>query len=152
MAAEQVTIKYVGLPVDDVRYGMQIPAIFSPTGSYVDSNVYENGHEGEGDAAYGKSIYATNVDGWGKLFGLLPMASTPTKFAWFEMAIMQAIQAKEAGEEIPTVTVDIEDQNDKLWWLQMAPNFVGLGFYITVAGEPFGQDPDASDDNEPSNP
>ena len=137
-----VTIKYVGLPVDPVRQGMQIPAIFTPTASYVDSPVYTHGYPtDETDPAemeYGKSIYATNVEGWGKLFGLLPMASTPTKFAYFEMAIMQAIQAQEAGEEVPTITVPIEDEQDKLWWLQMAPNFVGQGFYITVDGVAFG--------------
>ena len=48
--AEQATIKYVGLPVEDVRQGMNIPAIFEPTGSYVDSNVYVNGHPDD----YGK--------------------------------------------------------------------------------------------------
>ena len=147
--SEQATIKYVGLPVDDVRMGMQIPALFVPTDSYVDSSVYVNGHPDD----YGKSIYATNVYGWGDLPGLLPMASTPTKFAWFEMAIMESIKAQEAGEEIPTITVDIEDQDDELWWLQMAPNFVGSGFYITVGDKVFGEDPAAEDEPaEPSNP
>lgn len=134
MAAEQVTIKYVGLPEDPVRPGMNIPAVFSPVDGYSDSTAYANGHPDE----YGKSVYSTNVDGWGMLPGLLPLASTPTRFAYFEMAIAKALEAQAGGQEIPVVTVDIVDQNDKLWWLQMAPNFVGLGFYITVGTEVFG--------------
>lgn len=134
--AEQATIKYVGLPVEDVRQGMNIPAIFEPTGSYIDSNVYVNGHPDD----YGKSIYATNVKGWGELYGLLPLASTPIKLAYFEMAVMESIKAQAAGEAIPTITVDIEDAQDKLWWLQMAPNFVGSGYYITVGDKAFGAD------------
>ena len=35
---------------------------------------------------------------------------------------------------------DIEDAQDKLWWLQMAPNFVSSGFLITVGGKTFGAD------------
>lgn len=132
--AEQATIKYVGLPIEDVRQGMNIPAIFEPTGSYVDSNVYVNGHPDD----YGKSIYATNVKGWGELYGLLPLASTPIKLAYFEMAVMESIKAQAAGKAIPTITVDIEDAQDKLWWLQMAPNFVGSGYYITVGDKAFG--------------
>lgn len=134
--AEQATIKYVGLPVDEVRLGMSIPAIFEPTGSYVDSDAYVNGHPDN----YGKSIYATNVHGWGELYGLLPLASTPIKLAYFEMAVMESIKAQKAGQEIPVITVDIEDAQDKLWWLQMAPNFVSSGFLVTVGGKAFGAD------------
>ena len=105
--AEQATIKYVGLPVDEVRLGMSIPAIFEPTGSYVDSDAY---------------------------------ASTPIKLAYFEMAVMESIKAQKAGQEIPVITVDIEDAQDKLWWLQMAPNFVSSGFLVTVGGKTFGAD------------
>lgn len=147
--SEQATIKYVGLPVDDIRPGMPIPAIFLPNDSYVDTTAYVDGHPDD----YGKSIYATNVNGWGGLPGLLPMASTPTKFAWFEMAVIESTKAQLAGEEIPTITVDIENQQDKLWWLQMAPNFVGSGFYITVGDKVFGEDPAAEDEPaEPSEP
>ena len=58
----------------------------------------------------------------------------------FEMAVMESIKAQKAGQEIPVITVDIEDAQDKLWWLQMAPNFVSSGFLVTVGGKTFGAD------------
>ena len=74
-----VKIVYTGLVVDEIRPGMNIPRVFLPTSSYIDTPVFTQGYEnkdGVGDGqSYGKSIYATNVDGWGKLFGLLPMAT-----------------------------------------------------------------------------
>ena len=149
----QATIKYVGggVPVDEIRPGMHIPTLLEPYNSYVDSDVYVNGHEGEDAAStYGKSIYATNVHELGTLPGLLPLASTPIKFAYFEMAIRDAMKAVREGEAIPTITVEIENEQDKLWWLQMAPHFVSSGFFITVDGQPFGGD--VQTEENPENP
>ena len=143
--ATTVKIKYVG-PVEDVIRNApnQIPAIFEPTNSYVDTIPYVSGYS----TYYGKSIYATNVDGWGKLAGLLPIASAPIKFAYFERAVIGAAQAKIEGTDIPVITVDAADAADTLWWTQMAPNFVGSGFYISVDDQIFGGDPDPDDGGE----
>ena len=125
MASVAVKIKYVGPVESDVRNAPNaIPAIFAPINSYVDLTVYTAGLEGH----YGKSIYATNVSGWGTLLGLLPIASAPILFAYFEQAVLAA------GTDAPVVYVNYDEADNQsiLWWNQMAPNFVGLGFIVNV--------------------
>lgn len=144
-----VKIVYTGLVVDEIRPGMNIPRVFLPTSSYIDTPVFTQGYEnkdGVGDGqSYGKSIYATNVDGWGKLFGLLPMASATGKFAQFERAIMKAFKAEKEGTDNEGVTFEVEGYEDELYWNQIAANMVELGFYIEVGDEKYGEAPKASE-------
>jgi len=148
MASVSVTIIYTGTIVDDVREGAQIPRYFAPQNSYVDTPVFTDGYENAdavGDkGTYGKSIYATNVDGWGKLAGLLPMASTTTKFAQYERAVLAAAEAAAAGEENEGITFDIEGYEDEIYWNQIAANMADY-FYTKVGDKEYGEKPAESE-------
>ena len=145
MAAIQVQIIFKGPVIDIERKGMEIARYFSPDNSYIDSAVYTAGYEnadGVGDGEkYGKSIYATNVDGWGYLPGLLPMASTTTKFAQFERAVIAAFDAKAKEEENKGITFEVEGYEEEIYWNQIAENMVDLGFYTKVGDVEHGQPP-----------
>lgn len=147
--ATSVTIKFVGPASGDiVRKGMSIPRYFAPQNSYVDSPVYMEGFDPTADGnyaegeAYGKSIYATNVDGWGNFPGLAPMASTTTKFAQFERAVLVAIEAKKNDEENKGITFEVEGYEEEIYWTQIGRQMAPEGFYIKVGDEEFGEDPD----------
>lgn len=134
--ATKIKIVYNGPVVDIIRNGMEIARIFTPNASYIDSDVYVNGLEVEGSEAaeqiYGKSIYATNVEGWGSLPGLLPMASTTVPFAQFERAVAAAAAAKAAGTKNAGVEFEVEGYKEELYWNQMADNMKDQGFEVTV--------------------
>lgn len=156
--AVTILIKYVGRATEDVRRGMNICRVFLPNNSYVDSPVYTDGYAnadevGDGNS-YGKSIYATNVNGWGTLPGLVPMASTTVKFAEFQRAVNVAIEAKKAGTENKGISFQVEGYQEELYWDQMAPHMVEQGFYIEVGDKKYGEDPDASNDTpvDPDDP
>lgn len=140
-----VTIIYTGPVVEEVRKGEEIARYFAPNGSYVDTPVFTDGYPNTdkvGDKqSYGKSIYATNVDGWGKLPGLLPMASTTTKFAQYERAAMAAYAAEQAGEANEGITFEIEGYEEEIYWNQIAPNMVEQGFYTKVGDAEYGEAP-----------
>ena len=140
-----VQIIYRGPIVDDIRDGMQIARYFEPTNSYVDSPVFTNGYEnkdnvGDGNS-YGKSIYATNVDGWGSAPGLLPMASTTTKFAQYERAAMAAAEAAQKGEKNEGITFEIDGYEEEIYWNQIAANMTEF-FYTKVGDKEYGDKPD----------
>lgn len=147
--AFNVTIVYNGPIVDnDVRVGTNIPRYFEPANSYVDLPVMTEGFENAdqlGDkGTYGKSIYATNVEGQGFLPGLLPMNSAASKYAWFEQAIFAAKEAEKAGTANAGVTFTIETSDEQIYWLQQARGLEDQGFVVTVA--------EAEDEAEPGNP
>ena len=155
--ATKVTIIYTGLIVDEIRQGMSIPRYFEPRNSYVDSPVYTEGFEnkdGLGDGeSYGKSIYATNVDGWKYFPGPLPMYSNTTKFAQFERAIIAAKKAEDAGEENKGIEFEIEGYEEEIYWCQICNSMADQGFYSKVGDEEFGTPPEESDgDGEDPNP
>lgn len=144
----QVKIVYTGPVVDDVRDGAEIARHFSPDNSYIDTHAFTKGHTcgvacgtdaagskvAAGGQAYGKSVYATNVDGMGEMKGLLPMASTPTRFAYFERAVMVAKEAADKGTDNTGVTITVADTDNAevLYWEQMAPHFADQGFEVTI--------------------
>lgn len=150
MASIEVKIIYTGPVVDDTRDGMQIARYFAPNNSYIDSPVFTEGYpneDGVGDgAAYGKSIYATNVDGWGKACGLLPMASTTTKFAQYERAAMAAAEAKAKGEKNEGITFEVEGYEEDIYWNQIAANMTEF-FYTKVGDKEYGDLPADSEDD-----
>ena len=73
-----ITIDYFGVEVDEARIAAPICRLFAPKSSYVDLPVMQEGHPlnaemQDGDTKdFGKSVYATNVDGWGRLANLSP--------------------------------------------------------------------------------
>ena len=105
---------------ENVREVHQIPRFFDPNSSYVDTSAYDG------------SVYATNVPGWGELWGLLPLASTPIKLAYLEQAIQAAVEAEAAGELIPSIEVEVTSQMGLLWWQQMIPNLADQGFTFEI--------------------
>lgn len=133
--AMKVKIIYNGPTADIIRNGMEIARIFYPQSSYVDSPVYTQGHPvdaGDADKDYGKSIYATNVDGWGHLPGLLPMANTTTKFAQFERAVAEAAAAKAEGKDPEGIEFEVEGYEEEIYWDQMGKNLADQGFEVTI--------------------
>ncbi len=143
MAAVNVTIIFNGPAVIADREGESIFRYFAPNNSYVDTPVFTEGYANEaqvGDkGTYGKSIYATNVEGFGDLLGLIPMASTNVIFAQYQRAIFAAKDAEEAGEENEGITFSIgEDYKDEIYWNQIAPNMVDQGFYTKVGDKEYG--------------
>ena len=152
MATVNVKIIYTGVVVDEVRDGEQIARYFAPNNSYVDTQVFTDGYanaDAVGDGkSYGKSIYATNVDGWGTLPGLKPEASFNGKFAEFGMAIDAAIAAKAAGTENTGITFTIDGYEDELYWNKMAQNMIDQGFYIEVGDKKYGPEPDSDTDTD----
>lgn len=138
-----VTIIFTGLPEKSIRQAMSIPATFQRTGSYVDSEAYVKGNnataEGTQVVPYGKSIYATNVwdDAWfNTLPGLIPMASTTTKFAALELAVRAYADWVKAGAAEggnTGVTFTIDGYEDEIYWKQMAFNLADENFEITVS-------------------
>lgn len=141
--ATNVTIIYAGIIPDEIRRGMSICRFFAPVNSYVDSPVYTEGFDnkdelGDGES-YGKSIYATNVDGQGFLPGLIPMNGTTVKFAQYQMAIFAAKEAEEKGAENTGVTFEIDGYEEEIYWIQMGRNMVDQGFYTKVGDKEFGK-------------
>ena len=128
--AKQVTIKFNGFNTDEQRQAMSIFSQYTPDGSYVDSQAFVEGLTLDSTEIYGKSIYATNVEGWGELFGLIPMANTTARFAWFERAIKSYVAAEAAGDADEGVTFEITTSDEELYWLQMADNM--KDFTVTV--------------------
>ena len=140
----EVKIIYNGPVVEIDRMGMEIARYFSPDNSYVDSPVYMQGYPidaEEADKKYGKSIYATNVDGWGALPGLLPMANTTVKFAQFERAAMAKAEADMNDAENEGITFEIEGYEEEIYWNQMGANMAPLGFYTKVGDKEYGDNP-----------
>lgn len=140
-----VIIKYVGPVVEDVvREGSNICKVFVPTGCYADTPVFTDGYPvGAEEQEYGKSVYATNVEGRGMLPGLRPMAHTTVPFAQFERAAIAACEAKKNGTENTGITFEIEGYEQELYWVQMAGSMAAEGFFCKVGEKTFGTDPNA---------
>lgn len=140
--ATNVTIIYNGPIVDEIRKGASIPRYFAPADSYVDLPVMTEGFEnkdGLGDGeSYGKSIYATNVDGQGFLPGLIPMNGQTTKFAQFQLAIFAAKEAEKNGAENTGITFEIDGYEEEIYWIQQARAMADQGFYTKVGDQEFG--------------
>lgn len=147
--ATTITIIYTGPIVEDIRKGMEIARYFEPTNSYVDSPVFTDGYANEsavGDKkTYEKSIYATNVEGWGQLDGILPTASASVKLAQYERAVLAAAEAEKAGSANKGITFDVEGYEEEIYWNQIAPHMVDQGFYTKVGAKEYGMAPTSSD-------
>jgi hypothetical protein len=125
--ATEVKIVFNGPIVSVERVSSNIARIFFPDNSYVDSVAYEG------------TIYDTNVEGWGKLAGLLPMASTTTKFAQFERAAICYANSQLVGTDNTGVTFEIDGYEEEIYWSQMATNLVDQGYYIKIGDKEYGE-------------
>lgn len=154
--ATSVTIIYNGPVVETIRPGMPIPRLFTPDNSYVDTPVFTEGFANTaqlGDKeSYGKSIYATNVDGQGFLPGLLPMFSNTQKFAMFERAIFAAKEAEKAGTENAGVTFEVTGFEEELYWEQISNAMKDQGFEVTVTPANEEETDPGNEETDPENP
>lgn len=146
MAETKITIVYTGRPADEIRIpAKEIAPIFYPDVSYVDLPIMTDGYANKdsvGDKKkYGKSIYATNVQGLGTGLGIPPLTSAPIPFAYFEKAIAVAIKAEKYGKENKGVELTVDDNKSVLYFEQMAKNLVDQGFYTKVGDEEYGVAP-----------
>lgn len=147
-----ITIIYNG-PVLDLteRKGMDVCATFNPMGGYTNSPAYVQGYKNMQNAeedenygeVYGRSVYATNVPGWSKLKGLIPMDTATIVFAYFEQAVRvyhnACIEAKGDPAIIETlntgVTFETENYKDDIYWIQLADNFRDQGYCVKIDDE-----------------
>lgn len=124
-----VTIKYTGIETDASRIVAPICRIFVPTSSYIDTPVYtQGGPLGTGEAKeYPKSIYATNVDGWGNIDVVAPYASTsipfPVPMAQFNLAVVGRNNE---------VTFEVADYKEAFYYMQVGAALADQGFSVTV--------------------
>lgn len=125
--ATEVKIIYNGPVTEIKRIGSNIARIFLPNNSYVDSAIYAG------------TIYDTNVAGWGKLTGLLPMASTTTKFAQFERAAISYANSQLVGGYNKGVTFEVDGYEEEIYWSQMATNLVDQGYYTKIGDTEYGK-------------
>lgn len=128
--AYTVVIKYIGVEQDVTKVICPVCRIFKPDNSYIDSPAYTQGipvDAEEGDRVAGKSIYATNVDGWGSVDLQEPYASTsvpfPTPLAQFKLAVV--------GED-NEVTFDVDDYKEAFYYQQLGEQMKDQGFEVTV--------------------
>lgn len=133
--AYTVTIKYVAPEQETFQVAMPIASIFQPCGSYVDSAVMVDGGpiRDSKKNIYGKSIYATNVNGWGEIEVKEPFASTsipmPVALAQFKLAVADAIDGTGDG----VFTFDVEDYKEAVYYATIGEQMADQGFQVTVA-------------------
>lgn len=128
-----VKITYKGIATSIEQIVAPICRIFEPDGSYIDSAVYTNGH---GDN-YGKSVYATNVDGFGNIEVKEPYASTsipfPVPLAQFKLAMLST---QEDGEHHPYIEFTVEDYKEAFYYEEVGAALASQGFVVAVTTAP----------------
>ena len=129
--AYTVKITYSGIPAELPDSSASICSIFIPNGSYIDSAVYTEGYEVGAEAEskkYGRSVYATNVDGWGNTEVKEPFASTsipfPVALAQFMLAVV--------GED-NEVTLDVDDYKEAFYYKELGQSLADQGFTVEVS-------------------
>lgn len=133
MAEYKVTIIYGGVSKDPEQVVAPICRIFEPNNSYIDTDVY-NGidvPQKDGEDAYGKSVYATNVAGWGEIPMPEPYASTsipfPIPLAQFKLAMVgEIVDGKNQ------VSFTVSDYTEAFYYQQIGYALESQGFNVTV--------------------
>lgn len=131
--AYTVTIKYKGVSGEVAIEPAPIARLWNPKGSYIDSAVYENGLEG----VYGKSVYATNVEGWGEIAPVSPYDSTsipyPVALAQFKLATVGEDLLNDDDEVIgKQVSFDVDDYKEAFFYKTLGEQMADQGFEVTV--------------------
>ena len=129
--AYTVVIRYTGAEQIDIdTICAQIPRIFCPANSYIDLPAYTEGIPADADEesrVAGKSVYATNVDGWGSIDVSEPFASTSvpmsSPLAQFKLAVI--------GED-NEVTFDVDDYKEAFYYKTLGSQMKDQGFEVTV--------------------
>lgn len=128
--AYTITITYKGVEKEIEGKVVPICRYFSPDNSYIDTPVFKEGYPQDADAAdknYGKSVYATNVEGWGELGTKDPYDTTsipmPVPMAQFKMAAMA---------EDNKFVFEVEDYREAMYYAELGRQMADQGFDIQV--------------------
>ena len=132
--AYTIKITYAGVETDASRIVSPICRIFAPTNSYIDTPVYtEGGPVGADPLLYGKSVYATNVDGFGSIEMPEPYASTsipfPVPLAQFKLAVVGEVD-EESGNHF--VEFDVDDYKEAFHYKELGAALADQGFTVEV--------------------
>ena len=139
-----IKITYKGVETEASKIVSPICRIYRPDSSYVDTQVYTQGGPitadgnpvaaiGDVDPNYGKSIYATNVDGFGSVPSPEPFATTsvpfPVPLAQFKLAMVSTEKDEEGNLY---VEFDVEDYKEAFYYRQVGVALADQGFEVTV--------------------
>lgn len=151
--AYTVTIKYTKPVAPAVNPYLQIMSIFEPIGSYVDSDAY-TGATGDtvwsdkvvgaaditstraAGATSAKSIYSTNVAGWGTIEvpEFFKDTHIPFPLPLAQFIIDSVVGVDGASPATPgQITFDVADYTEAFFYAQLAKDIADQGFEITVA-------------------
>lgn len=139
----KVLIKFTGLNAEGLfdNLSEQICRIFQPTNSYVDGPAYADGYPNTGSlgktGSYGKSIYATNVEGWGEAPMMEPFATTsipsPVALAQFKLALVGEDLLDEHSHVIgKKVEFQVEDYKEAFYYKTLGYQLADQGFEVEV--------------------
>lgn len=128
--AYTVVIKYNGVVQDPEQLVSPICRLYKPDNSYIDTPAYTEGIPADAEDAdkkAGKSVYSTNVDGWGHIDVQEPFATTsvpfPVPLAQFKLAVV--------GED-NQVEFEVEDYKEAFYYQQLGAQMADQGFEVTV--------------------
>ena len=137
-----VTIIYTGFNPLDMLESVADPIcrLMQPTGSYIDSPAYVDGHPNDlsgQTGEYGPSIYATNVAGDIVIPQQEPFASTSVPFstplAQFKLAMVGEEVTGEGGNVTGhQVTFQVEDYKEAFYYKTLGAQMADQGFTVTV--------------------
>ena len=127
--AYSITITYKGIEMGAANIVAPVCRVFRPDASYIDTVAYQKGFtDAEGEAKYGKSVFATNVDGFGSVEALEPFATTsvpfPVPMTQFKLAVV--------GED-NKVEFDVDDYKEAFYYEQIGKALADQGFEVTVS-------------------
>lgn len=156
-----VLIKFTGVSSDELFANLsnQICAVFRPVNSYVDTPAYSEGHPNSvsvgATGEYGKSIYSTNVEGWGEVPVMEPFATTSipmtTALAQFKLAMVGEDLLDDDDNVIgKKVEFQVEDYKEAFYYKTLGFQLADQGFTVEVTL--VSESSDAEPDAEPGNP
>ena len=129
--AYTVVITYKGVEPNPEIDVASICRLFKPDNAYIDMPAYTEGvpvGAEDADKVSGKSVYATNVQGWGSIDVQEPYASTsipfPVPLAQFKLAAV--------GGEDQSVTIEVDDYKEAFYYQQLGEQLKDQGFEVTV--------------------
>ena len=137
-----VTIIYTGFNPLDMLESVADPIcrLMQPTGSYIDSPAYVDGHPNDlsgQTGEYGPSIYATNVAGDVVIPQQEPFASTSVPFstplAQFKLAMVGEDVLDDNDNVIgKKVEFQVEDYKEAFYYKTLGAQMADQGFAVTV--------------------
>ena len=132
--AYTVKIVYKGVEQEVDKLVAPICRCYLPANSYIDTPVYTEGHPvGEETKDYGKSVYATNVDGFGEIPVQEPYATTSVPFSVALAQFKVAAVADEKDENgFPFVEFEVDDYKEGFYYKSLGKELADQGFEVTV--------------------